>query len=53
MKLFCILDAHRLGASMLAAGPVLIQLGGSKGAWWVGMAFTVLGPILMAVKAKK
>ena len=45
-----ILDLHRLGAGLLAAGPLLIQLGGNKEAWWIGMVFTVLGPILMALK---
>ena len=52
MNLFYMFDPHRLGASLLAAGPVLMQLGGTKGTWWVGMVFTTLGPLLMAVKKR-
>jgi len=45
-------DTHKLGASFLAAGPILIQFGGNKQAWWIGLVLTVLGPLLMAFKTK-
>lgn len=47
------IDTPKLGASLLAAGPVLIQFGASKAAWWAGLAFTVLGPFLMAWRRKR
>ena len=43
----------KLGAGMLAAGPILMTHGGSKLAWWIGNVFVVLGPLLMALSKGK
>jgi hypothetical protein len=37
-----------LGAGLLSAGPLLVQFGGEKAAWWLGVIFTALGPILLS-----
>jgi len=47
------LDVAKLGGSLLAAGPVLLQLGGSRLTWWIGLGFTVIGPVLMCVRKAK
>lgn len=44
------LDLTKLGGGLLAAGPLFIQFGQSRAAWWVGFAFTVVGPFLLALK---
>lgn len=46
------LDLTKLGAGLLAAGPLFLQFGQSKATWWVGFVFTIAGPVLMAVKRK-
>lgn len=45
-------DPHKLGAGLLAAGPLLLQFGNNKVSWWAGLLATVVGPVLMAVKRK-
>ena len=47
------IDCHKLGMSMLAAGATLMNLMGSKAAWWIGFAFMSAGPILAAMKPTK
>lgn len=47
------LDPQKLGAGLLAAGPLLLQFGGSKISWWAGLAATVIGPVLMALRKGK
>jgi hypothetical protein len=39
-----------LGAGLLTAGPLLTQFGGAQAAWWIGVTFTALGPILLAIQ---
>lgn len=46
-------DTHKLGAGLLAAGPLLLQFGGNKVSWWCGLAATVVGPVLMALRKGK
>lgn len=43
------LNLKTLGASLLSAGPLLVQFGGATTAWWLGVAFTALGPLLLAI----
>lgn len=47
------LSPTKLGAGMLASGPVLITHSGSKLAWWIGNVFIVIGPLLMALSKGK
>lgn len=36
---------------MLASGPILTSVvGGGRVVWWIGLVFTVLGPVMMALK---
>ena len=43
------LNWKALGAGMLSAGPLLVQFGGEKTTWYLGVLFTAIGPVLMAV----
>lgn len=43
------LNLQALGAGLLSAGPLLIQFGGAQAAWWIGVAFTSLGPLMLAI----
>jgi len=45
-------DLSRLGAGMLAASPVLLNVIDAKLAWWCGVAFAVVAPYLMAIRTK-
>lgn len=45
------LNLKALGAGLLSAGPLLIQFGGAQTAWWLGVTFTSLGPILLALQS--
>jgi hypothetical protein len=47
------LNLKALGASLLSAGPLLVQFGGATTAWWLGVAFTAVGPILLAVQVSE
>lgn len=44
------LDLPKLGGAMMAVSPVLIQLSGSKAAWWVGLGFAIIGPFLLSIR---
>jgi len=44
------LNLKALGAGLLSAGPLLIQFGGAQAAWWIGVTFTSLGPLLLALQ---
>lgn len=46
------LDCRKLGAALMAAGPVLMQFSTAKWAWWIGLGFLISGPFLLAVKTK-
>lgn len=46
------INHQKLGAGMLASGPVLVTLSGSKACWWLGYGFLILGPLLMSVSRK-
>lgn len=46
------LDFAKLGGALLAAGPVLMNAVSNKAVWWSGFLFTVIGPVLLAVKRK-
>lgn len=43
------LNLQALGAGLLSAGPLLIQFGGAQAAWWIGVTFTSLGPLMLAI----
>ena len=43
------LNPHKLGAGLLATSPLLINLGGSRELWWVGVISACLAPFLMAI----
>jgi hypothetical protein len=43
-------DLPRLGAGLLAASPLLINLGGAQWAWWMGVIMAVAAPFLMSLK---
>lgn len=43
------LNYKALGASLLSAGPLLVQFGGATTAWWMGVVFTAVGPVLLAI----
>lgn len=45
-------DLPKLGIALMGAGPGLMQLGGSKLTWWIGLAFSCAGPFLLACKRK-
>jgi hypothetical protein len=47
------LNYKALGASLLSAGPLLVQFGGATTAWWLGVAFTAVGPILLAIQVQE
>lgn len=47
------LNHKALGAGLLSAGPLLVQFGGATTAWWMGVIFTALGPLLLAIEPKK
>ena len=44
------LNYAKLGAGLLASGTLLIQFGSVKAVWWVGVAATVIAPLLMSVR---
>ena len=44
------LNYAKLGAGLLASGTLLIQFGSVKAVWWIGVVFTVAGPLLMGVR---
>jgi len=46
-------DFNRIGAALLAAGPLLLQFGGSKLTWWLGLGMVVAGPVLMGVRRER
>jgi hypothetical protein len=39
------------GSFLTSFGAVLVASGESKGAWWTGTAFVILGPLLMGSRA--
>lgn len=43
------LNYKALGAGLLSAGPLLVQFGGATTAWWMGVVFTAVGPVLLAI----
>lgn len=43
------LNFKALGGGLLSAGPLLVQFGGARTAWWLGVTFTALGPLLLAL----
>lgn len=43
------LNFKALGGGLLSAGPLLVQFGGARTAWWLGVTFTALGPILLSL----
>lgn len=45
-------DPHSLGLYLLASGMPLMQFGGSKAAWWIGLAMMTAGPILASLRKK-
>ena len=45
------LDLPKLGAGMLAASPLLVQLAGEKWCWWLGILMAAAAPFLMSVKS--
>lgn len=47
------LDPHKLGGAMLAASPLLVNIGGEKWVWWLGVAMAVAAPILMSLTLQK
>lgn len=47
------LDFPKLGGSMLAAGPLLMQFVNDKVAYWIGFGFLIAGPLLLSVRRKK
>ena len=53
MNLLGHLDLNRVGAALLAAGPLLLQFGGSKISWWLGLGMVVAGPVLMGVRRER
>lgn len=46
-------DFSKLGASLLASGPILMQFANDKKAWWAGLSMTIIGPFLLAMKPKQ
>jgi hypothetical protein len=47
------IDTTKLGAAMLAAGPLLVQFGGSKVTWYLGVLFAAIAPFMMSCKFGK
>lgn len=43
------INLKALGGGLLSGGPLLVQFGGAQAAWWLGVVFTALGPILLAL----
>ena len=46
------LNYKALGAGLLSAGPLLMQFGGATTAWWMGVVFAAIGPVLLAINPK-
>lgn len=46
------IDPHKLGGAMLAASPLLVNIGGEKWVWWLGVCMAVAGPFLMSLTLK-
>ena len=44
------IDIQKIGAGMLAAGTVFLNLVNQQVAWWIGVVFMIVGPILMGLK---
>lgn len=44
------LDLRQLGAGLLAAGGPMVAISPTAAAFWIGIAFLVAGPVLMAVR---
>lgn len=51
MKWF--IEPKALGGGLLAAGPLLIQFGGSKATWWIGLVCSIVGPVLLAMRRRR
>ena len=47
------LNWKALGAGLLSAGPLLVQFGGAQAAWYLGVTFTAIGPLLIAVQPRE
>jgi hypothetical protein len=45
-------DTAKLGAGLLAASPLLINLAGTQLAWWLGVGMATAAPFLMALKPR-
>lgn len=45
------LNWKALEAGLMAAGPILIQFAPARETWWLGVMFTSLRPILMAIQS--
>lgn len=44
------LDVPKLGAGFMSAGIAVMQFGGSKATWYIGLAMLVVGPFCLAVR---
>ncbi len=47
------LDPQKLGGAMLAASPLLVNIGEARWCWWLGVGMAVAGPFLMSLTHSK
>lgn len=45
------IDTAKLGAGLLATSPLLLNLGGERWLWWLGVIMAVISPFLMSLKS--